>query len=495
MKENLKILELKNITKYFTNTRALYKVDFDLRAGEVHIILGENGAGKSTLIKILSGAYRQDEGNMLVKGEVIQNNNPLNAYKLGIFTIYQEFNLVPNLSVAENIFLGNELTFNWFIDKRNMFKKSKELLDKLDKSIDPEAIVSNLGVAQKQIVEISKALREGGGNILIFDEPTAALTDDERKRLFKIIEHLKEKGVGIIYISHRLEEIKMIGDRVTILRDGIKVDTLNIKDEFDEDNIIKLMTGKNLSQIIRKSYYERGEALIRIHNLDNVNIIGYSGEILSIFGLIGSGNIEFARKLSGILHYNQGEIYVKGMAQPLIKNSINAAIKAGINYLTPDRAAEGLIDHMSVSNNITISSLDLFSKNFFIDYIKEIDYCKKMVKKLNVKTPDLYTNASFLSGGNQQKVLIARTMLRKTNIFIFCEPTRGIDVGVKLEIYNLMDELVANGAFILLISSDLPEVMRISDRILVMHHHSIVKEYKKNEYDEEKILLNAFRGY
>lgn len=494
MGQVLKLLEAKNISKYFTSTQALKNVNFDLEHGEVHILLGENGAGKSTLIKIFSGAYNQDEGELFIKGKLIKDNNPFKACKLGIFTIYQEFNLVPYLSVADNIFLGYEPLFRGFIDKKNMLKKVKKILSKLDVSIDPNTIITNLSVAQKQMVEIAKALSKEEGDILIFDEPTSALTGEERKYLFKIIKQLKEKGVGIIYISHRLEEIKMIGDRVTILRDGKRRETLHVDDKLNEEKIIQLMTGRKLHKIFNKVKHECGKALLRVENVKNVDLIGYAGEIVGIFGLMGCGNIDLARALIGASQYEEGVIHVEGMINSLPKGSISAAIKAGINYLPSDRKIEGLVEQMTVGHNITLSSLDLFQKMLFIDQKKERNHCKKMIDQLEIKTPGIDKTVAFLSGGNQQKVLVARVLSRDTNIFLFCEPTRGIDIGVKIELYELMNKLVEKGAFILLISSDLTEVMAISDRILVMHQGSVAKEYEKFEFDEEKILRNAFRG-
>jgi len=490
----LKLLEAKNISKYFTNTRALKEVNFDLENGEVHILLGENGAGKSTLIKILSGAYNQDKGELFIKGKLIVDNNPLKACKLGLFTIYQEFNLVPYLSVADNIFLGSEPLSRGFIDKKIMLVKATEILNKLDVSINPNTIISNLGVAQKQMIEIAKALREEGGDILIFDEPTAALTGDERTRLFEIIKQLKKKGVGIIYISHRLEEIKMIGDRVTILRDGERIETLCVDDSLDEEKVIQLMTGRDFEQMFNKVQHKRGKPLLKVENVKNINLTGYAGEILGIFGLMGCGNIDLARALVGASQYEQGEIYVEGIINPLPKGSPLMAIKAGINYLSPDRKDEGLVEQMTVGSNITLSSLDLFKKIIFIDQKKERNYCQKIIDQLKIKTPGIDTAVVSLSGGNQQKIIVARALSRDTNIFVFCEPTRGIDIGVKIELYELMNKLVEGGAFILLVSSDLSEVIGISDRILVMHQGSIVKEYQRSEFDEEKILSNAFQG-
>jgi len=490
----LKLLETKNISKYFTNTKALKGVNFDLKKGEVHILLGENGAGKSTLIKILSGAYKQDEGELYIKGKLIKDNTPLKACKLGLFTIYQEFNLVPYLSVAENIFLGSLPLYRGFIDRKAMLKNAQKLLSRLDVNIDPNTTITDLGVAQKQMVEIAKALREEGGDILIFDEPTAALTGEERARLFKIIEQLKRKGVGIIYISHRLEEIKMIGDRVTILRDGEMIDTLQVNEKINEEKVIQLMTGRDFKQIFRKTKKERGKALIEIKNVRNISFTGYSGEILGIFGLMGCGNIEIARSLVGANRYEQGEINITGIVHSLPKGSTIKAIKAGINYLPPDRKDEGLVEEMSVGSNITLSSLDLFKRLFFIDQKKERNHCQKMINQLNIKTPEIDTGVSSLSGGNQQKVIVARVLSRNTNIFVFCEPTRGIDIGVKIELYELLNNLVSKGSFILLVSSDLSEVIGISDRILVMHQGNIVKEYQRDEFNEERILKNAFRG-
>jgi ribose transport system ATP-binding protein len=491
------LLDARNVTKTFAGIRALKGIDFQLRAGEVHILLGENGAGKSTLIKILSGAHGMDEGELFLEGQPLVIHNPNHARELGLFTIYQEFCLVPLLTVAENISLGSEPVFGGFIDKTREVEEAKVLLDKLGFDIDPKATVKDLEVPKKQMVEIAKALRSKG-KLLMLDEPTAALTNKERDRLFEIIRQLKKEGVGITYISHRLEEVKMIGDRVTVLRDGKVMGTSDIGQNTEMDKLVQLMTGREITQKFPKVGYTRGEPILRVKGLTaspllkNIDLTGYAGEILGIFGLPGCGSLELARILVGAATYETGSVEVQASNRPVAKASPAAALEAGINHLPPERKEEGLVLTMSLKHNVTLSSLRSFVRGLFIKDSEEKKQVKSLVASLDIKTPGMNTIVSNLSGGNQQKVVLAKALCRGAEIFIFCEPTRGIDVGTKVEIYQLMNELVQKGAFILMVSSELPEIVGMSDRILVMYKGQIVKEFSRSQAREDNVLEYAF---
>ncbi len=485
------ILKMQNICKTFPGVVALENINYELRQGEVHILLGENGAGKSTLVKILSGAYQKTSGDIFFENKAIEIKNPKHAQELGIAIIYQELNLVAHLSVAENILLGREpLYAPGIINRQRLYQFSQNILDRFQLQINSRSLVKELGIAEQQMVEVAKALSLNA-KILIMDEPTSALTEKEIVELFKTINRLKKNGTSIIYISHRLEELFEIGDRVTVLRDGKYVGTHNIRNTT-KDELIHKMVNRELTEQFPKRQGERGEEILRVEDLNidsklsNINFSLHRGEVLGISGLLGSGRTELARALFGADKINSGNIYVKGVLHHIKspRNSINL----GIGLLTEDRKSHGLILDLSLKDNICLSNLDQFSKFGIVSSEKENMTAAKYISELRIKTPGLNQKVLYLSGGNQQKVVISKWLCTNADILIFDEPTRGIDVGSKVEIYQLMNQLTAQGAAIIMISSELPEILGMSDRILVMYHGKINGEFAAEEVTQENIL-------
>jgi len=496
---NDKLLVMNGITKRFPGVLALDTVDFDLEAGEVHVLLGENGAGKSTLIKILSGVYPKDAGDIWIDGDKIEILNPHHAQELGVSTIYQEFNLVSQLDVARNVFFGREpmrvSALQW-LDYRTMYAETKRLLDELEVNIDPHALVRDLGVAQRQMVEVAKALAFRS-RIMIMDEPTAALTDQEIKELFSIIRSLQERGVGIIYISHRLQELSQVGTRVTVLRDGSWVGTVNLKD-VTTDQLINMMVGRNLDEKFPKVKVERGAEALRVEGLNqgaklkDIHLVAHHGEITGISGLMGAGRTELAHAIFGINPIDSGRILVDGNEVDI--TSPRDAIDAGIAYLPEDRKEHGLVLRMAISNNIIMAGVDRLSHGIVISERRKRQLVSEYINLLRIRTPSMNQQVQYLSGGNQQKVVLAKWLFSQSKVFIFDEPTRGVDVGAKVEVYQLMNELVKQGAAIIMISSELPEILAMSDRILVMHEGCLVKEVDPKQATEEQILAYATGG-
>ncbi len=488
------LLEMRHIRKEFPGVIALDDVHFDLRAGEVHILLGENGAGKSTLMKILSGAYEKTRGEILLNGKPVDIRSPKQAQDLGISIIYQEFNLIPHLSASDNIFLGREpRKAAGFIDQKRMDQEAEALLHELGVRFDPRTPVKRLSVAQQQMVEVAKAL-SFDARILIMDEPTSALTESEIQQLFATIRRLKEKGVGIIYISHRMEELFEIGDRVTVLRDGQYIGTYPIR-EVSTDQLVRLMANRELKEHFPKQKATIGDEVLRVEGLtreqvlEDIHFSLHRGEILGIAGLLGAGRTELARAIFGVDRITSGNIYVHG--KPVSIKSPAQAIRMGMGFLTEDRKNQGLVLVLSVNENISLPNLDRLSRLGFVDPSAERELGKRYVKELRIKTSGLQQKVMYLSGGNQQKVVLSKWLARECDILIFDEPTRGIDVGAKVEIYQLMNQLTARGVGIIMISSELPEILGMSDRILVMHHGRIRAEYKREEATQEKILSAA----
>lgn len=488
------LLEMKGITKKFPGVLALDKASFNLRKGEVHALIGENGAGKSTLIKILSGAYQMDEGEIIINNEKVSIQNPGEAQELGISVIYQEFNLIPYLTVAENIFLGRESMKNrCLIDTKDIIDNSKKILDDLDLGLAPDKIVNELGVAKQQMVEVAKALSMNS-RIIVMDEPTAALGDHEIEQLFKTIKELKKRGISIIYISHRIEELWEIADRVTVLRDGQYIATTDIK-EINKDKLIKQMVGRDLTEQfpVRKSAV--GQEILRVDGLSQEGLLKdisfnlKKGEVLGFAGLVGSGRTELMRCIFGVDKYNDGKIFIDNKEVSI--NNPKAAIRQGIGFITEDRKSQGLILVRSIKENITITDLNQVIDNGFINYKEEQKLTEDFINKLKIKTPSIEQEVRYLSGGNQQKVVLAKWLLQEAKILIFDEPTRGIDVGAKKEVYNLINSLVQNGVGVIMVSSELPEVMGMSDRILIMSHGRITGELSAPEATQEKILNYA----
>lgn len=493
------ILQMKSVSKRFPGVLALDGVHLEIKKGEVHLLAGENGAGKSTLVKILAGAYKKDSGEIVLKGRTVEHLTPKHAQELGISIIYQEFNLVPYLSVAENIYLGREIMSKKMPGKINwdkMYRCAQKILDDLHVNIQAKTIVRDLGVAQQQMVEVAKVMSLNS-EIIIMDEPTASLSNKEIESLFATIKKLKEKGISIIYISHRLEEFVQIGDRVTVMRDGKTIRTLELKDTTT-DELIKLMVGRELKEKFPKISIKKGEEVLGVSGLAtrkllrNINFSLRAGEILGVAGLVGSGRTEMARAIFGLDHIEKGEITVNGV-QTRIRNP-REAIDAGIGFITEDRKSEGLVLTLDVGSNITLTGLNEFSGGIHINLRKERLAIDEYISKLNIKTFGSTQKAMNLSGGNQQKVVIAKWLLSKSKIFIFDEPTRGIDVGAKTEVYSLINELLKGGAAVLFISSELPEILGMSDRIIVMCRGEITAELETHEATQEKILYYATGG-
>ena len=488
-----KILELQHISKSFPGVKALDDVSVDLYAGEVHVIVGENGAGKSTLMKLLSGAYTADGGQMLLEGKPILHNNPQLSEQLGIAMIYQELTIVPELSVTNNIFLGHEIRRGIFLDRKAMEARTEELLTSIGVNVSPRTLVKNLSIANQQMIEITKALSKNA-KIIVFDEPTSSLTSTEIGELFRIIAALKAKGVGMFYISHRLEEIFEIGDRVTIMRDGRKITTSNIADST-LDQIVEGIAGRRIDKVYARTYPEKGEVALAINNLcgerfKNINIEVRAGEIVGLAGLVGSGRSEVARAAYGIDAYSQGEVLVKGEKMP--KANPQRMSAKGVAFLPENRKREGLALSLPIRENAVISALKWLNPGGVIRRRKERTLVQSFVDSLGISTPTIEKLANYLSGGTQQKVVLAKWLVTQAHTFIFDEPTRGIDVGSKTSIYGLMDELVGRGAGILMISSELPEVLGMSDRIYVMAQGRIAGELTKDEADQMKIIQLAF---
>jgi ABC-type sugar transport system ATPase subunit len=489
-----KILEMKNISKAFYGVQALNNVDFSVLRGETHILLGENGAGKSTLVKILSGAYHKDAGEIFFDGEPIEISTPLDAQRKGISIIYQEFNLIPGLSVAENIFLGREpVKGNRLINWRVLNENAKAILDKLHADVSPTALVATLSVAEQQFVEIAKAL-SFGAKLIIMDEPSATLTPAEIDRLFAVIRDLKRAGVSIIYISHHLDEIFEIGDRVTVLRDGELVATDDIKN-VTKDMIIRWMVGRDLTNTYPPRTTTPGEVVLEVQNLSrrgelhDISFHLRRGEILGIAGLVGSGRTELVRALYGADPIDSGEIKLHG--RTLAIKTPKESIKNGIGFLPEDRKQEGLVLEQSVKNNVTLANLVKVVKNGIISGSAEKAAVDEYVRNLGIRTVNQQVLIKNLSGGNQQKVVLAKWLFTDSDILIFDEPTRGIDVGAKYEIYQLMNRLTEQGKSVIMVSSELPEIIGMSDRVLVLHNGRITGEYTRDQFDQELIMKNA----
>ncbi len=488
------LLQMKNITKYFPGVLALDNVSIDLNAGEVLCLVGENGAGKSTLMKILSGSIKKNYGEILIKGEKADLQNPADAIKLGIGIVYQDFKLVPELTVTDNIFLGSEIKKKGssFINKKMMNELAEEALSNLGESFDVTISTSKLSVAHRQIIEIAKAINKDV-KILVMDEPTAPLTDSEIKNLFKAITALQAKGVGIIYISHRLKEVFEIGDWVTIMRDGKVIKTSEVKN-INTNELIKAMVGREISSIFPEHKSSAGKEILTIKNLSNeklqnINLTLHQGEVLGLAGLVGAGRSELANIIFGADKYNEGEIFLYGKKQKY--KSPSDAIKAGIAFLTEDRNLLGLFMDLSVRENISISNFNNLLSGPFIKKNKEKKEIIKYFDQLKIKAPSTETKVENLSGGNRQKVILARWLHTKSKVIIFDEPTIGIDIGVKFEFYNLINQLVDEGIGVIVISSELPELIGISDRIAVMCEGRITGILSSEEANQEKILTLA----
>ena len=490
------IVEVEGVSKSFPGVKALDEVRFNLKAGEVVALLGENGAGKSTLMKILSGVYSKDKGSITIFGETVEDCTPKKAQELGVAIIHQELNMCQHLTVAENIYLGREIVKGRKLDKRAMNHGAQEVLNRLNIDIDPETIVGDLPISKQQMVEIAKALSTSA-RILIMDEPTSALTAKEIADLFAIINKLKNEGHGIVYISHRLEELVNIVDRVTILRDGQYITTMNFGDTSLPE-IISYMVGRDIKEKFPRVQCDVGDVVFEVKNLNagrlvrDVNLAVRQGEIVGIAGLMGAGRTETTRAIFGVDPKETGEIYLEGK-QIKIRHPEDA-IKKGLVLAPEDRKRDGLCTKLSIQDNISLPNLDILcSKTGVVNRKTEGDMSAKAVQDLQIKLPNVNVDAASLSGGNQQKVVVAKWLARNSRMVIFDEPTRGIDVGAKVEIYHLMNALKEQGIGVMFVSSEMPEVLGISDRIIVMCDGRITGEMPIEEATQEKILDYATR--
>ena len=494
------ILKIEHVSKFYPGVTALNDVSFTLQKGEVRALVGENGAGKSTLIKCIMGVEKPNQGkiSMNYNGEWVVNSNAVEAQAHGVFANYQHVNIAPDLSIAENYFLGRQpKNALGMVDWKKMEKDSQKIIDKFEMGVDPLEKIRELPIAMQAMVTISKISVNEDIRIVIFDEPTALLENEKVDILFRFIAELKQRGVSIIYISHRLEEIMQICDSVTILKDGTYVDTLPIE-SVTKDSLIQKMVGRPATDIYNIQHYEPGEELLRVENFSdtkhfkNINFDLHKGEILGFFGLVGAGRSEIMRALTGVEKRLTGDVYLRGK-KANIKNPTDA-LHSGIGFLTEDRRADGCALKLDIKTNINMSSYDMISKGGIINLHKESKRAQEYSKNVNVKTPSIAQLVGNLSGGNQQKVVIAKLLCRDPEILIFDEPTVGIDVGAKQEIFKLIEGLTAQGRGVILISSYLPEVMGLSDRLIVMAQGKVTAEYDKEALKtltEEDVLRMA----
>lgn len=491
-----KILEFQNISKSFVGVKALSDVSFSVREGEVHALLGENGAGKSTLMKILSGAYMKDAGKVFLDGQEIQVKNTKESERLGISIIYQELNLIPELSVAENIFLDRQPKRNGFIDWKQMNQDAEKILEGIDMKIPPKMIVSTLSVAQRQMVEIAKAVSLGA-RLVIMDEPTSTLTEGETRKLFQVISSLKQRGITIIYISHRMDEIFEICDSYTILRDGTFISSGDIAD-VSLDKIIEDMVGRPLTQVFPERNNKIGDVILEAKNISNgkevkdVSFTLRKGEILGFAGLVGAGRSETLKAVFGADKKAKGEIYMKG--QRVNIRSPKDAIRYGIGFLPEERKKEGLVTDLAIVDNVLMVKPENAMHHGLFSMKKAEEICQKYIEELLIKTPSDQQKAKFLSGGNQQKVVVAKWLNCEPEIIILDEPTRGIDVNAKREIYNIIVKLAEQGKSIILISSEMSEIIGLCDRVNIMSEGRISGELSREELSQERIMKFATGG-
>ncbi len=489
------ILQIRNITKDFPGVRALNNVSLDLYEGEVMCIVGENGAGKSTLIKCLSGVYIPDSGEILLDGEPVHFKTPEDSIRAGFSVVYQEHKLISNLTVAENIFFGRfPLLPGNFIDFKKLNSDAKHILDQFGMDIDPKRIVSTLNSSQSQMVEIAKAYSRGA-RIMILDEPSASITESELKKLFEVINALKKEGKSFVYISHRLIELFEIGDRVYVFKDGHNAGNDDIKN-VTINQLISMMIGRDLGKSFKPKDRKIGKEILRVENLSNkfVSDCSFSvreGEIVGFAGLVGSGRSEMIESLFGYRRKSSGTVYIEGK-EVQIKNPRDA-IHHGLGFVTEDRKTTGVILNQSVAVNITFAILDRISKLGFIDFKQDKQLVHSSIEQLSIKTPSPKQETVFLSGGNQQKVILSKWLLTNSKILICDEPTKGIDVGTKQEFYSILDELARQGKAIIVISSELPEVIGLSNRVYVMRHGKIMAELNENELTEETIASYSMK--
>jgi ribose transport system ATP-binding protein len=496
-KSDSAILEMRNISKAFVGVQALRDVSFTCRQGEVHALVGENGAGKSTLIKVLAGAYQADSGEIIYKGKLYANMSTREALGQGIRVIYQELNLVPHMSVADNIFLGRESRSKFgLVNRRWLHTQARKLLGQLGVELDVTTPVRELTVANQQMVEIAKALSQQA-DLIVMDEPSAILAGHELDQLFKIISRLTQQGVTIVYISHRLDEVFQIADQVTVLKDGSVIGTRSI-DAVDRPSLIQMMVGRVLDEIFPPSTQKPGDIVLQAENITTsrlpqpANLNLRQGEILGLAGMVGSGRTELARALFGADPLRSGQLRIRGQAVS-IKHP-NQAVRAGLALVPEDRKTQGLFMGLPIRNNITVVILDKLARHGFIQRSEEAETVRQARRNLAIRMASIQQEVQYLSGGNQQKVVLAKWLEAAPTAIIFDEPTRGVDVGAKFEIYQLMRDLTNKGVAILMISSELPEILGMSDRVLVMCDGEIAGEFPRDEATEERILELATGG-
>jgi ribose transport system ATP-binding protein len=486
-------LRLENIFKHFPGVQALDDVTFELHQGEVHALVGENGAGKSTLLKVLSGVHQADSGRVIIAGDEVKIDSPRRAHDLGISIMYQEFGLADNISVAENIVLGREPTRMGLVDRKAMLAECKRCLDMVGVDIDCNVPVEELSVAMQQVVEIAKAM-SWNARIIAMDEPTASLTENEIEALFDLIRRLRQSGASIIYVSHRLEEIFRIADRITVLRDGKCIGTLSIG-EADRAKLIHMMVGREVDEAGRDREVGRDKPILEVRGLCtpdklyDIRFKLYPGEILGLAGLVGAGRTELLRALMGADMLSSGGIYLNG-EQVQIRHPADA-VRLGIGLVPEDRKRHGLVLHMSVCNNLTLACLDELCSYGFIDQTQDIARAIEYVETLDIRTPSLEQEVLRLSGGNQQKIVVGKWLARRPQILLLDEPTRGIDVGTKAQIHNIIRDLADQGIALLVSYSELPELLSVADRVLVMKNGRLTGEYLRSEATGEKILQDA----
>lgn len=489
------ILRMSNIQKYFPGVHALDDARLEVCEGEVMALIGENGAGKSTLMKILTGIYDKDGGEIELFGRKVEIGSPRDAQTLGISIVHQELNLMQDLTVAENIYIGREPVKGLFLDKKEQNRRTEELLRSLHLDIGAKTVVKRLSVAKQQMVEIAKSLSHNNTKVLILDEPSAALTESEIEELFTFIRRLKETGVGIVYISHRMDELKKITDRITVMRDGRYVDTVKTAD-VSMDEIVRMMVGRSISREpkLKSNVAPDAPVVLKVEHLSSRDVKDVSfhlrkGEILGFAGFMGAGRTETARLICGADPKTEGEIFINGKAVRI--RTPRDAVSAGVGYLSEDRKRYGLCLGLSVADNTVLASLDAFSGGPFVNDRKISDTAQAYVEKIRTKTPSVKVPVLGLSGGNQQKVVLSKWLLKNCEVLIFDEPTRGIDVGAKNEIYKLMNQLVASGKSIIMISSELPELLSMADRIVVMCEGRITGEMDISQATQEGIMKCA----
>ena len=488
---------MENIFKSFGKNYVLNGASISIKSGEVHALIGENGAGKSTLMKILTGIYNKDSGNIFIDNKEVNFLNPKQAEKHGIYFIYQELNVLYDLTVEENIFLNKEITYRFGIcNTKEMRKRSKDALNILGVNINPKAIMSTLSVGQQQMIEICKALM-WDAKVIIMDEPTAALTQSETKILFNVIKNLRQKGCSIIYISHRMEEIFEICDRITVMRDGEYIGTKNVK-ETNINELVKMMIGREIGERYPRRICKIGNTLIEVKNIglkgvfEDILFSVHASEVLGVSGLMGSGRTEIMHSIFGNVPYQKGSISIKGK-EVVIRNPKDA-INNGIGFITEDRKLEGLMLNKNIKENISLTNLNLISNLSLINKIKERQFAQITIRDFNIKCFGEKTITENLSGGNQQKVVLAKWIKKRPDILILDEPTRGVDIGAKKEIYNIINELAEKGVAIIMISSELPELLGMSDRIMVIHEGKVKGIIPKNEANQENIMILATGG-